>query len=206
MSPRWVALGLCLGTALFLWKAPSSASTNLHSQQTPSSIPKKVGPWLGKASAVDERTFEILETRDVIAMEYQRAGGEPVVWLAQVAGFGNRAAFHPPEICYVGSHMQILEREKILVKVDGKAQRLMRLLVGQGNQRFEAWYWFTAQGRVSPSYYEQQWWLALATLRGKRPSGTLVRISTPQDDPLKARQRLEAFLVSWQQTHHERTL
>ena len=128
-------------------------------------------------------------------------GAERPVWFAQVAGFGNRAAFHPPEICYVGSHFEVLEREPISLIVNGHLRRLMRLTLGQGDQRFEAWYWFTANGRVTPSYYQQQAWLLADAIHRHPMSGTLVRISTSVDDPARTRRRLLAFVSSWDLAH-----
>ena len=157
-------------------------------------LPAQVGPWVGTVLPVDQRAIEILETSDVSMTEY-RLGHEPPVWFAQVAGFGNRAAFHPPEICYVGSHFEVLERQRIPVLVNGRELDVMRLVIGQGPRRFEAWYWFTANGRVTANYYEQQLWLLADTIRGKsESSGTLVRISTPLEDADTSRRRLMTFV------------
>ena len=159
-------------------------------------VPVTVGPWAGTPLAVEPRTIEILETDDVSLMEY-RVEEEPPVHLARVSGFGNRAAFHPPELCFVGSHFEVLERGPITVMVQGRPHRLMRLVIGQGKDRFEAWYWFTAADRVTPSYYQQQAWLMLDALHGRPMSGTLVRISTQLDEPTRTHGRLLAFLTAW---------
>lgn len=159
-------------------------------------IPVQVGQWQGRALAVGDRVIEILETDAVSLMEYKRAAGHPV-WLAYVAGFGNRAAFHPPEICYVGSHYEVLERGPITISINGQSQQLMRLVIGQDKARYEAWYWFTANDRVTPSYYQQQWWLLLGTIKGSHSSGTLVRISTLLDDSQATHERLLDFAANW---------
>jgi len=122
------------------------------------------------------------------------------VWFAQVSGVGNRAAFHPPELCYIGSQFDVVERGPMTVTVNGQPRRLMRLVVAQGGRRYEAWYWFTANGRVTPSYYVQQFWLAWDTIAGRQPSsGTLVRMTTPLEAPEPAHQRLAAFLGAFEQ-------
>jgi len=72
----------------------------------------------------------------------------------------------------------------------------MRLVVSQGDERFEAWYWFTANSRVTPNYYQQQWWLMLDAIRRKPMTGTLVRISTPLNDSAASHRRLLAFVTS----------
>jgi EpsI family protein len=158
-------------------------------------VPPSLGLWTGRPLQADRRATEILETEDVTLMEYQM-GQEPPVWLARVAGFGNRAAFHPPELCYIGSHFEILTREPVTVFANGEQHRLMRLVVAQDGRRYESWYWFTANGRVTPSYYRQQLWLVLDAIRRQPGSGTLVRISTSLDEPEAARRRLLAFWTS----------
>ena len=183
--------------AWLLWAGESRAKAPME-EATP--VPSRLGLWTGKPLEVTERAREILETDDVTLMEY-RLGQEPPLWFARVAGFGNRAAFHPPELCYVGSHYEVLAREPITVLVNGAPRRLMRLVIGQGKERYESWYWFTANDRVTPNYYQQQLWLVMDSIRRRPMSGTLVRISTPLDHPERAKRRLLAFVTQWDLSH-----
>ena len=196
LSPQSTALAiLAFAVGLLCLAQPQAKAT---APLTP--VPAALGEWVGTPLAVESRVVQILETDDVDLMEY-KLGEEPPVWLARVSGFDNRAAFHPPEICYVGSHFEVLERGPITVAVNGRPRRLMRLVIGQDTQRFEAWYWFTAGGRVTPSYYQQQVWLMLDVLHRRPMSGTLVRISTQIDEPAKTHERLLAFVTAWDAAH-----
>lgn len=190
--PRWLAFASLSVCAWLVWAGHVPTAV---SQDAPP-VPSRLGLWAGTPLEVEDRTLEILETDDVAMMEY-RLGAEPPVWLAQVAGFGTRAAFHPPELCYVGSHFQVAERQPISVIVNGKARDVMRLVVTKGNERFETWYWFTSDDQMTPNYYQQQIWLAANSIRRKPMAGTLVRISTPVENPEHARRRLLAFVTSW---------
>ena len=198
--PQITAFVILSAAAGLVWTArlvqPSILPAPSVQESAINQVPSTVGEWAGRPMALDQRVFEILETRDVASLEYRR-GDEPPIWLAQVAGFGTRAAFHPPEICYVGSHFEVLEREQLAVAVNGQPQRLMRLVIGQGAQRFEAWYWFTAGERVTHNYYQQQLWLLADALHRRPMSGTLVRISTSLDDPARAHQRLLGFVEAF---------
>ncbi len=197
---RLLAFAFCFLATSIVWQKPAGSQREARSAAgsvvEAATVPTELGSWKGTAIEVSHRAIEILETPDVALMEY-RLGKEPPLWFARVSGFGNRAAFHPPELCYVGSHFEVLERGPITVFVKGQQRRLMRLVIGQGSERFEAWYWFTANGQITPSYYRQQAWLLFDALRRKPASGTLVRISTPLDDAQHAHRRLLAFLVSW---------
>ena len=159
-------------------------------------LPAILGSWQGMPLAVTDDVRAMLETDDVSLMEYQQADAPPV-WVARVAGFGNRAAFHPPELCYVGSHFEVLERGRLTVTIGGTPRQVMRLVIGRGAERLEAWYWFTANARMTPNYYQQQLWLVMDAMRRAPVAGTLVRLSTPLDDPANAHDRLAAFLEGW---------
>ena len=172
-------------------EAPSRASISTE----PPAPTRLAGIWTGRVLPNDPRSLSLLETDDVTLVEY-RLGQEPPVWFVRVGGFGNRAAFHPPEICYVGSDFDVLERGPMTVLTGGRAHRLMRLVVSHQGQRREAWYWFTADGRTTPSYLTQQWWLLVDAFRRRPAAGTLVHISTPMENPSAVSRRLLAFLAA----------
>ena len=197
MTPRTLSFIALVTAVVLLWAGRPSRAASALGVPEAVLIPAAVGAWSGKRLPVVDRAVQILETDEVALMEYRR-GQESPVWLAHVAGFGNRAAFHPPELCYVGSHFEVLERGPITVRVNGRSRRLMRLVIGQDGQRYEAWYWFTAADRMTPSYYQQQAWLVLDTIRRRPASGTLVRISTPiSDGDERSHERLLAFVNAW---------
>ena len=202
-SARWrprVAAFAILGLATWILKVGEPAHAVLS--EGGHDVPIRLGLWTGRPLEVTDRAKEILETGDVALMEY-RLGNEPPVWFAQVAGFGTRAAFHPPELCYIGSHFEVVEREPITILVHGARQRVMRLVIAQNGERFEAWYWFTANGRMTPNYYQQQIWLVTDAMRQRPMSGNLVRISTILNNPLASRRRLLAFVTSLETPAHQ---
>lgn len=170
---------------------PFHASASTH----PAAPRTLAGVWTGTALPNDPRSLSLHGTDDVTLMEY-RLGQEPPVWLVRIGGFGTRAVFHPPEICYVGSDFEVLERGPITVLVNGETRRVMRLVVAQRGERREAWYWFTAGGRTTPSYLTQQFWLVADALRRRPSAGTLVHISSPMENPQAVSRRLLAFLAA----------
>ena len=188
--PPLVALAVLASAGGVLW---AGRPANRPQQDVPA--PAAVGLWSGTPLASPQEVPTI-QDGGVSLMEY-RLGKEPPVWLSEVAGLGTRSAFHPPELCLVGSNLEILEREPITVFANGDAHRVMRLVVDQDGRRYESWYWFTADARVTPNYYQQQLWLALDSVRREPASGTLVRISTPAaDGDAASRRRLLAFFTS----------
>ena len=196
---RWSAKAalavLVCGNAAVWGLRLDKSSVNAASQ--PLAVALTCGEWTGRETTVDPKAIAILETSDVVLREYHR-GDEPAVWLARVGGVGQRAAFHPPELCYVGSHFEVLERSPVRVDIDRKTLRLMRLVIGQGKERAVAWYWFTAGSRITANYYQQQAWLLWDMLRGKPSIGSLVRLSTAYTGEPSTGEHLRAFLIAYQ--------
>ena len=191
-APWAAALVLSVGWGLLRVtqrRIPSPAPARAEAPQT------LAGVWKGRVLPSDPRALSLLETDDVTLVEY-RLGQEPPVWLVRVGGFGTRAAFHPPELCYVGSDFQIVERAPMTVLVAGGRHRVMRLVVAHDGERREAWYWFTADGRTTPSYLTQQLWLVADALRRLPAAGTLVHISSPMESPQAVGRRLLAFVAA----------
>ena len=192
VGSAWV---LRAGESVWVPAGRSPAAAGRMAPSAGSSLPDRLGPRVGTPVAVGADVPAMLETTDIAVMEY-RMGQEPPVWVSRVGGFGTRAAFHPPELCYVGSDFEVMERRPITLLVEGAERRVMRLVLRQGVRSYEAWYWLTANGRTTTSYYLQQLWLVLDAIRRRPLTGTLVRISTPMDGPATSHRRLLAFLTS----------
>ena len=192
-APPLIAFLTMLLFGWVLWSGESPA----RAKEAVAAVPTEVGPWTGTPLEGEDPMRAVTQADEVVLMEYRLSGQEPPVWLALEGGSGKRAAFHPPELCYVGSDFDILAREPITVMANGQGHRVMRLVIAQGNDRFEAWYWFTAAGRTTHNYYQQQVWLMLDAMLRRPSEGTLVRISTPLDAPEASHRRLLAFLTSF---------
>ncbi len=192
MAARLLAFVILASGAWLVHASRAPVATATPAAQPPVAL----GAWEGTPLPVEPRAKELVETEGVVLAEYRQDGGTPV-WLAEVTDVGNRGAFHPPELCYVGSHYEVLARGPRSVVAGGAPRRLMQLVIGQGRARYVAWYWFTAGGQMTPSYYQQQLWLVLGTATGRPVPGQLVRISTPLEDGKAAEQRLLSFLEAF---------
>ena len=198
-SPR-VAAGLLLAAFAVVGYAGRGPATAVVAVPAPVA---QVGAWAGRVLPLDATDAVLMGRDNDIAMMEYRTGQEPPVWWLRVASVGDRSAFHPPELCYVGNDIEVLERGPVIVLSGGQGHKVMRLLVAQNGRAYEAWYWFTAGERVTSSYYQQQLWLLRDTLHGTASSGTLVRISTPLDGGASAsRRRLLAFFTAYQDRLH----
>ena len=160
-----------------------------------SRIPYELGPWRGEEIALDERTYEILETREVLYREYRVADpAVPYVDLLVVFARANRKATHPPEVCYIGSGAH----------VDGKSIEPLqvspanRLLVSHGRTQTVVLYWYLVGPRLTTSYYGQQARILWAQLTGRPAQGAMIRCLTLVGDETveEATGRLKQFAES----------
>ena len=164
----------------------------------PIHIPYEVGPWKGTDFPVSEDVYEILETDDVLLREYRNAEGYPVV-LAIVFANKIRGAFHPPEICYAGSGMELVGKEDEAFELtNGKVLHANKLVMKSDpkQQSITAWYWYTAGEHAMPGFFQQQL-LLLKDLVLQRPlKGSMVRVSIQEESDIgkaKAQQFMRDF-------------
>lgn len=179
-----VLLSLTLLGLIYFWQARSIPAAEIKLEN----IPLELGEWKGQDIALSERTYGILETKDVLMREYTNARGEKVA-LVIIYSAVNRGSFHPPEICYLGGGTELLNKGFERIETEpGKNSSAMEVnkLVMQNRAGKEiAWYWFTAGNRVIASYYRQQLFFLWDEIRGNRQGGALVRVSTRSGDGLK---------------------
>src|SRR3989338_4238772 len=84
---------------LFPLAMPSSSHIDTRMDPRFQEIPFAIGDWIGKDQAVDEMTYAILETRNVLSRSYVNSQGERIELLV-VSSDKDRRVAHPPEVCY----------------------------------------------------------------------------------------------------------
>ena len=174
-----ILFSLTLLGLIYLWQCKNVSLAKVKLE----SIPLTLGEWKGEDIPIDERIYELLETKDVLMREYSNVKGERVV-LAIVYSGVNRASFHPPEICYLGGGRELLKKdiENVEAGPAGKTSRatmqVNKLLMEDQAGKEIAWYWFSAGSRITSSYYLQQCYFIWDELRRNPQGGTLIRVST----------------------------
>ena len=140
-------------------------------------FPLKIGEWQGKEIPLSERTYELLGTRNVIFREYTNSNGNSI-GLSIVRGSGDRSSFHPPEICYVGGGVELLDKSLEHIELDASSIRTNKLVLKDNSGFQVAWYWFTVGNKITHNYYLQQIYMVLNELLRKDNSGaSLIRVS-----------------------------
>ena len=142
-------------------------------------FPRTVGAWVvSEDIPLSKQDLAILETDNTFVRRYRNSNGEEV-YLYIVYSQTNHKVSHPPEICYAGSGISILEKTHDSIAVNYKNLNISsnRLLI-QANKLYQiSFYWFKVGDAFTSNYWKQQALVALNTLFSQREGIALIRIS-----------------------------
>jgi EpsI family protein len=165
---------LLLVTAFITFGAYSTKSYSgvLHTQN----IPVRIGNWYGRDIPMDERTYDILETRDAFIREYTGSAGEKAT-LTVVFARNNRRVAHPPEVCLAGGGWSRTDRDIHSIVVGSRTLGFNRIILQKGSEKQIVLYLYKAGSRLTPNYYSQQLNIIMNGMLRKDTSSALIRLS-----------------------------
>ncbi len=161
-------------------------------------IPLNFGSWHGKDIPLEERIYELLETKFIIHRIYHADNGNEV-FLSIVYHPETKVNFHGPDQC-LGAQGIALEKSLNRISfingsktVEINLNRLIQKRYGKESLYF---YFFKAGDFMGPNYIKLRLNLAINKFTNNRKSGSLIRISTPvsDDNTQKAGNVLTGFI------------
>lgn len=169
--------------ALNIFRLAMPTAFNIDETQNPvfQKFPYELGAWKGTDVEVDDKTYEILETRNVLSRLYENAAGIQM-HLLLVGSYKDRRVAHPPEVCYISSNFIILDEKDKKLSVGGEEIDVKSFLARHErhpDQEEMVIYLYKVGDRFTTSYYSQQLQFAADRL-AKRDSGVLlIRLAIP---------------------------
>ena len=161
-----------------------------------SHFPRTLASWVSEDLPLSRDDYAILETKNVFVRKYTNPQGQ-AIYLFIVYSQNNRKVSHPPEVCYAGGGVSILEQSQDIIPVVSRnlVMNVNRLLLAKANEEQVAFYWFKVGDTFTASYWKQQILIVLKTLFGKPASSALIRISmdATADNQIKAAKELKEF-------------
>ena len=143
-----------------------------------SGFPMQIGAWKGEDISLDDRTYRVLETKNIVMRKYVNAEKDEV-YLYMVASEKNRKVAHPPEICYMGSGAKIIEKNQVKFNVPGLDKMLeVNSFVSIDKGESLVYYWYKAGDTFTADYVSQQVKSAMKQIMGKMSSVAMIRVST----------------------------
>jgi len=168
-----LAITLVISWVLFFKQAVEKDTVDINR------FPKTIGTWSSVDLKITKDEYAILETNNAFVRIYTNSVDKSQVTLFLVYSQTNRKVAHPPEICYTGSGLTIVEdaHDTIPVKYKNLTIQANRLLMTRKDYTQIAYYWFKVGDHFTSNYWKQQLLIAVYTLLGKHPSSALVRVS-----------------------------
>ena len=202
----YMILSVLLVACLFSW----SHYFRVYSQKDTVNIhdfPRQIEGWSAEELPITDEEYAILETRNAFARKYSTPDGKSIV-LYIIYSQNNRKVSHPPEVCYTGGGVSVLSHKNFTVsgmenlKFDDERMTknlpliINRLMLEQGKAQEISFYWFKVGDKFTPSYWGQQFLIALKTIVGKKASSAMIRISATvnQGDIKKAESNTIEFI------------
>ena len=141
-------------------------------------FPHKIGEWTGQDTTLSERDYAILETRNLIFREYTNPSGEKI-FLFIIYSETNRSVFHPPEVCLIGSGVEIVDKKIEEMKIDKNAFLANKLYLEKDHSKELVLYCYKAGKLYTDNFYYQQSYLTFHQIFGRRIPGATIRVSMP---------------------------
>ncbi|MFH1855957.1 MAG: exosortase C-terminal domain/associated protein EpsI [Candidatus Omnitrophota bacterium] len=162
-------------------------------------FPAKFDGYESEEISLDEKVYDILNTRTIFLRKYYKEGEMPV-WFLVVYGEEDRQSFHPPEYCYLGGgDAELIEKKVDTFDLSSGELDVNKMLFKMSGQVQLVCYWYTAGKTMTASYYKQQMMFVAGQIKGEKTGGTLMRISTivlDAETEEAAKQRIIDFLNS----------
>jgi EpsI family protein len=147
-------------------------------------FPQQLGNWTGKNVDVEEKVYEILETRNVLSRDYVDPQGNKIHLLLVISNKDRRVA-HPPEVCYLGSHYTITDEKQTSMSLDGESISVKEFIAQSekdSKYREYVWYVYKIGDQYTTNYYSQQLKFAFDQLANQSTDIILIRLAGSNRD------------------------
>lgn len=152
-----------------------------------SDFPKVIDEWKGEDIPLDKRTYDLLETDNLIMRDYTNPQGD-VVNLYIIYSQTNRKVSHPPEICLQGEGAVVVEKSVARIS---PALSAAKLILEKKDFQEAAFYWYKAGPAFTSEYLRQQVKASIDRMLGKQTSVALIRVIAQ----IKGQDRESAFTL-----------
>jgi EpsI family protein len=165
-----LAAACVISLGLFTREMVASDKLDVHK------FPMVVGEWTGRDLPITEKEYDILETRNLITREYVNPSGDKL-YLFIIYSETNRSVFHPPEVCMIGSGMDITDKQVDKVESGSKVFTTNKLFAEKGQYREIILNSYMAGKLHTDNFYLQQAYLAGHQIFGRVVPGATLRVS-----------------------------
>jgi len=176
-----------------------SHGENIRANKPLSTFPKHIGEWIGKQDVFDERIYDILGVDEYFLCNYTTSDGRQVhLYVGFYQSQREGDLIHSPKHCMPGAGWNIIRtslEELILPHTNPAKVKMIKLILGKGDQRQVVLYWFQSRGRFIASEYMQKIYLVIDSIMKHRTDGSFVRLISPviDGDEEKTTEHMKSF-------------
>ncbi len=142
-------------------------------------IPMQIGQWKGHDVPLDEKVYDILETRAIINRNYVNKAGKSLQ-LSIVHYSDTKVDFHAPEACLGGRGEHTKKYAKKIKINSGNSSHTLEIaeiLANNANSNSVSYYFYKAGSFMGQNYIKMRLNIAKNRLFHKNKSGSLIRVS-----------------------------
>lgn len=145
--------------------------------------------WTCQNLPVDPVQLNVLGTKNAMVRRFTDEKGRTVT-LSVVYSESNPQVSDPPEVLYLSSSADIIDRGKkyLTIAFSKEPFEVNWLLIDDHNRRQLVYYWYKVDGANTHSYFKERAIAAYENLIGRQPGIALIRISTE----MKSNRKMEA--------------
>jgi len=143
-------------------------------------VPFKIGEWQGEEYPLEEKVYDILETRAIISRSFTTNSGKNI-FLSIVHYHDTKVDFHAPESCLGANGLQLEKTTKtVTLHSNGKSVTfdLARMISSNTQGKTLVYYFYKAGRFVGSSYLMMRLNIAMNKMIRNDTKGSLIRIST----------------------------
>jgi len=142
-------------------------------------FPTTINQWTSEDLPIDKADLAVLETKNALMRRYTDDKGRHV-YLYIAYSQSNPKATNPPEVCYNGSGISIIDKgNKYIIIASSNLKFKVNWLLLDNNQNQQiAYYWFKVGNLYTRSYWKQQALAAFNNILGRRKGNALIRVSS----------------------------
>jgi len=148
-----------------------------------SGIPLRVASWEGYDVHLDEKVYEILDTRAIIHRAYTSDAGDDV-FLSIVYYTDTKVDFHTPEGCLGGNGIAAKKKVRTITISTTAGKRdvdVAEIVTDDNGAQTLVYYFYKVGDFIGQNYIKMRMNVAVNKLTQGDASGSLIRVSTPMN-------------------------
>lgn len=162
-------------------------------------LPLQIGKWKGKDFPLEEKVYDILETRAIIHRSYNLENqGDSFIFLSIVHYHDTKVEFHAPEACLGSKGIKTQTITKTIALLSGNHQQTIdvaQIITKRANDQTLTYYFYKAGNFMGNNYIKMRLAIAGNKFTSNDTKGSLIRLSITL--PLGSETKAEKLLIDF---------